>query len=178
MPFRVMRLLDGRFHSRGVALYSPANPNLKPFNFDYYKIQHIASNLLDNALKFTPSGGTVWVTAEPYVWNRRSRNAGRRETERRNSDGSNFNAVRVTVADTGPGIAPEFHLDIFEEFVSLGPSSSGQGVGLGLAIARRIVQMHGGKIWVESELGSGSSFCFLLPLKPNTPRGESRGDGL
>lgn len=165
-----------RFHSRGVALYFPANPNLKPFEFDYFKIQHIASNLLDNALKFTPAGGTVWVTAEPYAWNRRSRNTGKPELERRTTAATNCNAVRVTVADTGPGIAPEYHLDIFEEFVSLGSSASGQGVGLGLAIARRIVQMHGGKIWVESELGSGSSFCFLLPLKPNAPRGEDLGE--
>jgi len=68
----------------------------------------------------------------------------------------------VTVTDTGSGIAPEFQQEIFEEFVRVDPSSS--GIGLGLAIAKRLVQAHRGKIWVNSEMGSGSSFSFLLPL--------------
>jgi signal transduction histidine kinase len=68
----------------------------------------------------------------------------------------------VSVADTGSGIAPEFHQEIFEEFVRVDPSSS--GMGLGLAITKRLIQAHRGKVWVDSELGRGSSFSFLLPI--------------
>jgi signal transduction histidine kinase len=57
-----------RFHERGVALYFPSNPNLQQFEFDYHKVQQVIANLLENALRFTPSGGTVWLTAEPYAW--------------------------------------------------------------------------------------------------------------
>jgi signal transduction histidine kinase len=67
----------------------------------------------------------------------------------------------VSVTDGGPGIAAEYHQEIFEEFVRVDHSSS--GMGLGLAIAKRLVQLHRGKIWVESELGRGSKFSFLLP---------------
>jgi signal transduction histidine kinase len=74
--------------------------------------------------------------------------------------------VRVTVADTGKGIAPEFHQEVFEDFFRVpGDENHARGAGLGLAIARRLVQLHEGKIWVESELGAGSKFCFLLPLR-------------
>ncbi len=87
--------------------------------------------------------------------------------ERRRQAANEANAVRVTVSDTGPGIAPEYHQEIFDDFVKLSPPSEEVGgMGLGLAIARRLVLAHAGKIWVESELGSGSVFSFLLPLKP------------
>jgi signal transduction histidine kinase len=72
--------------------------------------------------------------------------------------------ARVSVCDTGPGIGPEFHVEIFEEFRRADKGSNG-GTGLGLAIARRIVESHKGKIWVESERGKGSKFCFVLPLR-------------
>ena len=65
------------------------------------------------------------------------------------------------MADTGSGIAAEYHQEIFEEFVRVDPSSS--GMGLGLAITKRLIQAHRGKVWVDSELGRGSSFSFLLP---------------
>jgi len=71
--------------------------------------------------------------------------------------------ARISVADTGPGIPPEHHLEIFEEFLRIRPEET-EGVGLGLAIVRRLVEAHGGKIWVESEVGRGSNFLFLLPL--------------
>jgi signal transduction histidine kinase len=78
--------------------------------------------------------------------------------------------VRVTVADSGVGIAPEFHQEVFEDFYRVpGTENQKQGAGLGLAISRRLIQLHGGKIWVESESGAGSKFCFLLPLtRPET----------
>jgi len=76
------------------------------------------------------------------------------------------NAVKVSVADTGPGIRPEFHLEIFDDFFRLPGSESAEGMGLGLAIARRLLQGMSGKIWVESEPGGGSKFSLLIPLKP------------
>ena len=78
------------------------------------------------------------------------------------------------VADTGPGIRPEFHLEIFDDFFRLPGSESAEGMGLGLAISRRLLQAMGGKIWVESEPGTGCKFSFLIPLKPilsSPPRG-------
>jgi signal transduction histidine kinase len=79
------------------------------------------------------------------------------------------------VSDTGPGISPEFHLEIFEDFSRAeGEDNPARGTGLGLAVARSLVHAHGGKIWVESELGMGSKFCFLIPLhQESDDRGES-----
>ena len=155
------------YQKKGVALYFPAQKKLPLFPFDYDKVQHVVSNLLENSLKFTQPGGTVWLTAEPYVWERRSRQDSRPSGERRRKVANVANAARVAVSDTGPGIAPEYHQEIFDDFVKLSPQSEETGgMGLGLAIARRLVLAHAGKIWVESDPGSGSVFCFLLPLKP------------
>jgi signal transduction histidine kinase len=131
------------------------------FKFDYQKVQQCVANLLDNALKHTPSGGSVTLLAQPHFWERRSADASPPQ-DRRRDRGVRPNSVLVSVTDTGAGIAPEFQQEIFEEFVRVDPSSS--GIGLGLAIAKRLVQAHRGKIWVNSEMGSGSSFSFLLPL--------------
>jgi signal transduction histidine kinase len=152
-----------RFQEKGVALYFPINERLPQFAFDYHKVQRVVSNLLENAYNCTPAGGTVWVTAEPYAWDRRMRQAAAIGMERRCAFSNEANSVRVTVCDTGPGIAPEYHQEIFEDFVSL---AENHGSGLGLAIARRLVQAQLGTIWVESEVGAGSRFCFLLPLHP------------
>lgn len=81
--------------------------------------------------------------------------------DRRRGAASRPNSVFVSVSDTGSGIAAEFHQEIFEEFVRVDPSSS--GMGLGLAITKRLIQAHRGKIWVDSEPGRGSTFSFLLP---------------
>jgi signal transduction histidine kinase len=98
-------------------------------------------NLLSNAVKFTPEGGSVDVSAAKV-----------------NGE------VRVAVADTGPGLAAEDHDRIFEEFQQ---TESGveqrEGTGLGLALSKRFVELHGGRIWVDSELGKGSTFVFTLP---------------
>jgi signal transduction histidine kinase len=131
------------------------------FKFDYQKVQQCVANLLDNALKHTPLGGSVTLLAQPHFWERRSADASPPQ-DRRRDRGMRPNSVLVSVTDTGVGIAPEFQQEIFEEFVRVDPSSS--GIGLGLAIAKRLVQAHRGKIWVNSEMGSGSSFSFLLPL--------------
>ena len=153
-----------RFQAKGVAFYFLQESKLERFRFDYDRIQRTVSNLLENALKFTPAGGTVWLHCELYLWERRSAHQpGRPERRRRQMTAPN--AVRVSVSDTGPGIGPEYHQEIFNEFFQLPDPGNNRGVGLGLAIARRLVQAHGGKIWVESEAGSGSKFSFLLPLK-------------
>jgi signal transduction histidine kinase len=159
-----------RFQNKGVAFYYLENANLEPFAFDYDKIQRVVSNLLENALKFTPPTGTVWLHAEPQLWERRSSHKPHSSSERRKANLLVPNAVRVTVADTGPGITPEYHQEIFGDFFQVPDSGveDDSGMGLGLAITRRLVQAHGGKVWVESEPNCGCKFSFLLPLKRNT----------
>ena len=160
-----------RFQAKGVAFYFLANENLQVFPFDYDRVQRVVSNLLENALKFTPAGGTVWLSAEPQLWERRNADPSYKPggfKEKRRQSLATPNAVRISVADTGPGIPPEYHQEIFGDFFQVPDANGGNkdmGMGLGLGIARRLVQAHGGKIWVESEPGCGSKFCFLLPLK-------------
>lgn len=164
----VCRMWSSRFQEKGLALYFLANDKLVGFPFDSPKVQRVISNLLENASKFTPSGGTVWLHAEPYMWERRGTAKSAIEKERRRQPLSTPNAVKVSVADTGPGIPPEYHVEVFDDFFRL-PSNQNQsdGMGLGLAIARRLINAMGGKLWVESEPGAGSKFSFLLPLKPS-----------
>jgi signal transduction histidine kinase len=174
----VCRLWSHRFQEKGLALYFLANDKLVPFAFDSPKIQRVISNLLENASKFTPGGGTVWLHAEPYMWERRGAPKASVEKERRRQPLSTPNAVKVSVADTGPGIPAEYHVEVFDDFFRL-PNSESQsdGMGLGLAIARRLVNAMGGKLWVESEPGAGSKFSFLVPLKPSlnsTHKGKTK----
>lgn len=115
-----------------------------PACFDYQRILQVLGNLLTNALKFSSQGGRVTVRAE-----------------------SIGNEIRFSVADEGPGIPADLAQTIFDRF-SQGKRLDRKGLGLGLYIAKRIVEAHGGKIWVESELGRGSTFCFTVPV--------SRGD--
>ena len=173
----VCRIWSGRFQERGLALYFLANDKLPVFPFDSAKIQRVISNLLENACKYTPQGGTVWLYAEPYMWERRSDSKTVGTAERRRQSLHAANAVKVSVSDTGPGISPEFHMEIFDDFFRLAGSESAEGMGLGLAISRRLLQAMGGKIWVESQPGAGSKFSFLLPLQPivsNPSRGKNR----
>jgi signal transduction histidine kinase len=106
-------------------------------------------NLLSNALKFTPAGGRVMLTAAPID-----------------------DAVQISVRDTGIGIRSEDRDRIFEEFQQAGPGKAVEGTGLGLALAKRFVEMHGGRIWVESTIGAGSEFTFTLPLQRAGLNGE------
>jgi len=173
----VCRLWSNRFQERGLALYFLANDKLTPFPFDTPKIQRVISNLLENACKYTPQGGTVWLHAEPHMWERRISTQPAAKTDRRRQASNIPNAVKVSVSDTGPGIRPEFQLEIFDDFFRLPGSESAEGMGLGLAIARRLLQAMGGKIWVESEPGAGSKFSFLIPLKPtisSLPQGTNQ----
>jgi signal transduction histidine kinase len=152
-----------RFEHVGKSLEFIAASELPNVKCDELKIQHVLSNLLDNALKFTPKGGSVTVTTRAYFWERRvqSRREGGEQDRRRRTTPVN-NAVRVDVQDSGPGISAEDHMEIFSEFRQLHSSKKSEGIGLGLAIAKRLVEAHGGKIWVESTPQSGATFSFLL----------------
>ena len=159
-----------RFNDKAIAFYFLPNEKLEQFPFDYYKVQHVVSNLLDNAMKYTPSSGTVWLHVEPYFWERRTVSRPPL-VERRKERMVAPNCCRISVSDTGPGIAHEFQQEIFEEYFRLTPQGMrAEGYGLGLAIARRLVQTAGGKIWVESEPGSGSKFSVLVLLNPQPKR--------
>lgn len=162
----VCRLWSHSFQEKGLALYFLPNQKLTEFAFDTPKMQRVVSNLLDNAAKFTPSGGTVWLHAEPYMWDRRNVNQPGILTERRRQASVVPNSVKISVADTGPGIPAEYHIEVFDDFFRLPQNDQQSGMGLGLAIARRLVSNMGGKIWVESEPGAGCKFSFIVPLKP------------
>ena len=110
---------------------------------DERKVRQVLLNLLSNAIKFTPEGGRIEVRAV-----------------RENG------AVAVSVSDTGIGIAPEDQEAVFEEFRQVGSSAARQqGTGLGLTLCRKFIELHGGKIWVTSALGAGSTFTFRLPVQ-------------
>jgi len=152
------------YQRKGVKLENHLDPSIPAFRFDYQKVQQVASNLLDNALKHTPAGGTVSLRARPHFWERRVSHVAPVE-ERRRFRLPRPNSVEVSVTDSGPGIAPEHHQEIFEDFMRIDKNTS--GMGLGLAIAKRLIQAHRGKIWVESVAHGGSSFAFLLPMDQN-----------
>jgi len=103
-------------------------------------VRQVVLNLLSNAVKFTPDGGRVELSGSRL-------------------DGE----IRVGVRDTGVGIAPEERERIVEEFQQASSARGREGTGLGLALAKRFVELHGGRIWVESELGKASTFTFTLP---------------
>src|SRR5215472_18903074 len=171
----VCRLWSPRFQEKGLALYFLANEKVIEFSFDAPKVERVISNLLENAFKFTPAGGTVWLHAEPYMWERRAASNPLVRQERRRRPLVQPNSVKISVSDTGAGVPPEYHLEIFDDFFRLPGNEKPEGMGLGLAIARRLVNGMGGKIWVESELGAGCKFSFIIPLKP--PINDSEGNG-
>jgi signal transduction histidine kinase len=125
----------------GVQLSLELSPDVNGVRGDERRFRQIVFNVLSNAVKFTPAGGSVTVATARV-------------------DGE----VHVSVTDTGPGIAPEDQVRIFEEFqqTDVGVEQR-EGTGLGLALSKRLVELHGGRIWVESELGHGSRFVFTLP---------------
>jgi signal transduction histidine kinase len=152
------------FQRKGVKLETSFDPSIPNFRFDYQKVQQAAANLLDNALKHTPTGGTVALYAGPHFWERRVSEVAPIQ-ERRRFRLPRPNSVEVSVADSGSGIPAEHHQEIFEDFVRVDRNTT--GMGLGLAIAKRLIQAHRGKIWVESEPLGGSKFSFLLPMDQN-----------
>jgi signal transduction histidine kinase len=171
----VCRLWSTRFQEKGLALYFLANEKLPVFPFDSPKLERVISNLLENSFKFVPQGGTIWLHAEPYMWERRSAAQPASAGERRRQETSQPNSVKVSVSDTGPGIPAEFHQEVFDDFFRLPGNENQEGMGLGLAIVRRLVQGMGGKVWVESDPGAGCKFSFLIPFKPaGNPAGKGK----
>jgi len=128
--------------------------------------KQVLFNLLDNAVKFTPDGGrvTVRVSLEPGSEEETWPRAGPEQETRSTPEGPAF--CRVAVSDTGIGIAPEDQERIFQSFEQADSSHARayEGTGLGLTLCKQIVELHGGRIWVESEIGQGSTFTFTLPL--------------
>ena len=133
-----------------LTLSTSVAPEVATLQADREKITHILANLLGNAISFTPAGGHVWVSARPFP-----------------SAHGDVPDVMVEVGDSGIGIAPEHHDLVFREFAQVDSSSSRQhhGTGLGLTIVRRFVQLHGGRIWLESALGEGCRFYFVIPAR-------------
>jgi two-component system, NtrC family, sensor kinase len=131
-----------RATKHGITLDVDVDHRLGDFTGDERKIKQILLNLLSNAVKFTPEGGRIGINA-------------------RQADG----AVEISVSDTGIGIAPADQPNIFEEFRQVGAdyAHKTEGTGLGLTLAKKFVELHGGRIWVESEVGKGSKFTFTLP---------------
>jgi two-component system, NtrC family, sensor kinase len=123
---------------------------------DERKLKQILLNLLSNAVKFTPEGGRVGLTATLAA-----------------------GAVTIAVSDTGVGIAPEDQSAIFEEFRQVGREDARkqEGTGLGLTLAKKFVELHGGQIWVQSQVGQGSTFSFTLPARPEWRSGSGHGGG-
>jgi signal transduction histidine kinase len=134
-----------RATKHGINLEVTVDERLGDFVGDERKIKQILLNLLSNAVKFTPEGGRIGINA-------------------RQADGS----VEISVSDTGIGISPEDQAKIFEEFRQVGTdyAHKTEGTGLGLTLAKKFVELHGGRIWVESEVGKGSTFTFTLPARP------------
>ena len=138
---------------KAIDLRVQTNGPIPLFDMDPVRIRQVILNLVGNAIKFTPEGGQVWLRADALD-----------------------EAVRIEVGDTGPGIPAEDHERIFLEFEqarTTGAADKPEGTGLGLALAKKFVEMHGGKIWVESEVGKGSRFFFTLPLA----RGDNDNSG-
>jgi signal transduction histidine kinase len=128
----------------GVRVSLSTGPGVGAVAGDERRVTQVILNLLSNAVKFTPAGGSVDVAATRV-------------------DGN----VQVSVTDTGPGIAPEDRARIFEEFQQAAAGrEQPDGTGLGLTLSKRLVELHGGHIWVESEVGKGSTFAFTLPVPP------------
>ena len=127
---------------RGLSLTTEIDPSVGSVEADERKVKQILFNLLSNAVKFTPEGGRVSLAA---------RGIG--------------DEVEISVSDTGVGISPDDQTRIFEEFYQVGSANTQEGTGLGLALTRKLVELHHGRLTVESAPGSGSTFTFTLPRR-------------
>jgi signal transduction histidine kinase len=137
-------LVRERANRHGILIDLAIDERLSSFMGDERKLKQIMLNLLSNAVKFTPDGGRIGVKAGP-------------------ADGG----VQISVSDTGVGIKPEDQQVIFEEFRQVGDDShKREGTGLGLTLTKKLIELHGGSIGVESEVGKGSTFTFTLSEEP------------
>jgi signal transduction histidine kinase len=138
-----LTLVRERAGRRGIALHLSIDERLGQMRADERKIRQVVLNLLSNAIKFTPEGGRIDVAAVPRD-----------------------ELVEVSVSDTGVGISPEDQEAVFEEFRQVGTAArTVEGTGLGLALSRRFVELHGGRIRVQSQVGIGSTFTFTIPVR-------------
>jgi signal transduction histidine kinase len=138
-----LTLLRERATRRGITLGRTLDEHLGMVRGDERKVKQVLLNLLSNALKFTPEGGRIDVSA-----------------------GVHDGVAEIAVADTGVGIAPKDQEAVFEEFRQVGTADKKvEGTGLGLALSRKFVELHGGRIWVKSQVGHGSTFTFTLPVR-------------
>lgn len=133
-------------NEKGITIKTSLDSSVHKANVDVDKIKRVLNNLISNALKFTPSQGKIIISSKRFP------------TE-----------IQVAVSDTGIGISNEMKSKLFKKFVQVGNTTSklttdGKGTGLGLYIARAIVESHGGKIWVEDNKPTGAKFIFTLPL--------------
>jgi signal transduction histidine kinase len=133
----------------GITLFLKSEPDEITVTADERRLRQVVFNLLSNAVKFTPTGGRVNISA-------------------RTDDGH----VEIAVADTGPGIPAGDLERVFEEFEQSTDGKKVEGTGLGLPLSRKLVELHGGRLWVESEVGHGSTFRFTLPVGPTEPSFE------
>jgi signal transduction histidine kinase len=143
-----LTLIRERAGRHGIELTSNLDPAVSEINADERKFKQILLNLLSNAVKFTPEGGRITVAST-----------------------ANGGVLEVSVNDTGIGIAPADCEAVFEEFRQVGTdyTKKAEGTGLGLALTRKFVELHGGKIRVTSEVGKGSTFIFTLPISTKQP---------
>jgi GAF domain-containing protein len=138
-----LSLVRERAGRRGIALQMNVDSRLGQIQADERKVRQVVLNLLSNAIKFTPEGGRIEVQATP-------------------KDG----LVEISVSDTGVGIAPEDQEAVFEEFRQVGTADKKvEGTGLGLTLCRKFIELHGGRIWVKSQLGQGATFTFTIPVR-------------
>jgi PAS domain S-box-containing protein len=140
LAHRVMELYQTRFVEKGVELGLEHSDSVCRVRCDARRLEQVLTNLIDNALKFTDSGAVI-VRVE-----------------------STPSRLICTVTDTGPGIPLSLHQQVFDKFFTVGSPDGNQGVGLGLAISKGIIEAHGGRMWVESRRGSGATFGFELPV--------------
>jgi len=141
-----LTLVRERAGRRGIMLGRDVDERVGTIRGDERKVKQVLLNLLSNALKFTPEEGRIDVRATV-----------------------NEGMVEVSVADTGVGIAPEDQDAVFEEFRQVGTADKKvEGTGLGLALSRKFIELHGGRLWVKSQIGTGSTFTFTIPVRPPT----------
>ena len=151
-----LTLVRERATRHGITLTQTVDERVGDIVADERKVKQILLNLLSNAVKFTPEGGRVGLTATA-------------------ADG----VITIAVSDTGIGIAPEDQAAIFEEFRQVGRDDARkqEGTGLGLTLAKKFVELHGGRIWVQSQVGQGSTFSFTLPVRLDDRSASDQGGG-
>lgn len=147
----VVMMMETVAVAKGITLHVEADPSLGTIMADRTRLPQIFSNLITNAVKYNRKGGSVWIKAS-----------------------GNEDQIQVSVRDEGAGIPQEKHALLFEPFYRAEDNHAAkiEGTGLGLAIVKGVVEKHQGKIWVESAVGQGSTFHFMLPRAPQIDAGD------